>query len=100
MTINPWLASKLKEYRSRHSDEELRRDYEMDCAMGVMPSWEVYLQVRALYEAMRWDPFLQTLRENMELPPETRERLYRFHIDCVSDLLQLSEEELQSCGIH
>ena len=100
MQINPWLASKLKEYRSRHSDEELRRDYEMDCAIGVMPSWEEYLQVRALYEAMRWDPFLQTLRENMELAPETRERLYRFHIDCVADLLQLSEEEIQSCSIH
>ena len=49
MTINPWLASELKEYRSHHSDEELRRDYEMDCVMGVMPSWEEYLQVRALY---------------------------------------------------
>ncbi|MBP5558863.1 MAG: tetratricopeptide repeat protein [Bacteroidales bacterium] len=100
MTINPWLASKLKEYRSRHSDEELRRDYEMDCVMGVMPSWEEYLQVRALYEAMRWDSFLQTLRENMELAPATRERLYRFNIDCVADLLQLSEEEIESCSIH
>ena len=100
MNINPWLAAKLTEYRSRHSDEELRRNYETDCALGVNLSWDEYHQSRALYEAMRWDPFLQTLRANMDLELSTRERMYRFHIDCVADLLQLSEEELASCSIH
>ena len=100
MSINPWLAVKLKEYRSRHSEEELRRNYETDCALGVNLSWDEYHQSRALYEAMRWDPFLQTLRANMDLDVSTRKRLYNFHIDCVADLLQLSEEEIASCGIH
>lgn len=100
MSINPWLAAKLTEYRSRHSDEELRRNYETDCALGVNLSWDEYHQSRALYEAMRWDPFLQTLRANMDLDVSTRKRLYNFHIDCVADLLQLSEEEIASCGIH
>lgn len=49
---------------------------------------------------MRWDPFLQTLRANMDLNAYTCELLYNFHIDCVADLLQLSEEELASCSIH
>lgn len=100
MSINPWLAEKLTEYRSRHSDEELRREYEAKCAFGMSLSWNEYHQSRALYEAMRWDPFLQTLRANMDLDAPTREHLYNFHIDCVADLLQLSEEELVSCGIH
>ena len=99
-SINPWLAEKLKEYRSRHSDEEMRRDYETDFALGVNLSWDEYHQSRALYEALRWDPFLQTLRANMDLDVSSRERLYNFHIDCLADLLQLSEEELASCGIH
>lgn len=99
-SINPWLAEKLKEYRSRHSDEELRRNYETECALGVSLSWDEYHQSRALYEAMRWDPFLRTLRANMDLDVSTRERLYNFHIDCVADLLQVSDEELASCSIH
>ena len=100
MSINPWLAAKLAEYRSRHSDEEMRRDYETDCVLGVNLSWDEYHQSRALYEAMRWEPFLQTLRANMDLDVYTCELLYDFHIDCVADLLQFSEEELASCGIH
>ena len=100
MNINPWLAEKLMEYRSRHSEEELRQNYEMACVLGVTLSWDEYHQSRALYEAMRWDSFLQTLRANMELDAPTCELLYNFHIDCVADLLQLSEEELASCSMH
>lgn len=98
--INPWLATKLTEYRSRHSDEEMRRDYETDCALSVNLSWDEYHQQRALYEAMRLDSFLQTLRANMDLDAPTREHLYNFHIDCVADLLQVSKEELATCSTH
>lgn len=48
MSINPWLAAKLTEYRSRHSDEEMRRDYETDCALGVNLSWDEYHQSRTV----------------------------------------------------
>ena len=36
----------------------------------------------------------------MDLEDSTREHLYDLHIDCVADLLQLSEEEITSCSMH
>lgn len=96
--INPWLAEKVMEYRSGHSDQEMRADYEYVCQFSDNYSWQQYHLARALLEAMRGDPFLQTFRTGMKLPEETRTALYGCHVDTVADLLQLSEEELTVCA--
>ena len=46
-----------------------------------IPFPSLYHQSRALYEAMRWDPFLQTLRANMDLDAPAREHLYNYRIN-------------------
>lgn len=77
--VNPWLDEQLKAYRTRHPEEEDNLS-------------------RALYESLRWRPFLQTLRANMALPSRTLEGLYWCHVDTVADLLQFTDEELAFCA--
>lgn len=94
MTINPWLAECIKEYRDHNSDSRLRAEYVINRNLCSELTWEQHLPVQALAYVAQKDPFLQTLRTNMDLPQETIEKLYWCHVDCVADLLQLSEEEL------
>lgn len=96
--INPWLAEKIKRYRSEIKEKKIRSYYEIECMQGMMISWDDFITSRALYETLHRAPFLQTLRANMELPAQTLEGLYWCHVDTVADLLQLSEEELSACA--
>lgn len=98
MTINPWLAEKVQEYRNQNKDSVLRADYEFSVQSGSKLSWDQHLTIRALQSALKWDSFLQTIRWKMDLPEEIIFALYRCHVDCVADLVQLSEEEFEECA--
>ena len=100
MTLNPWLEEKVQEYRRMNNAMVLRANYAIAVKKGARLSWSQHLILRALASAMEKDPFLKTLRVNMDLEDSTREHLYDLHIDCVADLLQLSEEEITSCSMH
>ena len=99
MNINPWLAEKVQEYRNQNKDSVLRADYDFIVQAGSKLSWNQHLTVRALQSALKWDSFLQTIRLKMDLPIVILDALYLCHVDCVADLVQLSEEELQDQGI-
>ena len=96
--INPWLAEKVQEYRKQNKDSKLRADYDISVQAGSKLSWDQHLTVRALQSALKWDSFLQTIRWKMDLPEEIIFALYRCHVDCVADLVQLSEEEFEECA--
>lgn len=98
MNINPWLAEKVQVYRNQNKDSVLRADYEFSVQSGSKMSWDQHLTVRALQSALKWDSFLQTIRWKMDLPEEIIFALYRCHVDCVADLVQLSEEEFEECA--
>ena len=103
--INPFLAEKLKEYRAKTSEKEMRADYEKACnfyvSAGIKRSWEEHQAARALRYSMLSSPwFLETLRTDMELPQETIDNLYWCHVDTVADLLQITEEELRTLGLN
>lgn len=98
MNINPWLAEKVQEYRNQNKDSVLRADYEFSVQSGSKLSWDQHLTIRALQSALKWDSFLQTIRWKMDLPEEIIFALYRCHVDCVADLVQLSEEEFEECA--
>lgn len=103
--INPFLAEKLKEYRSRTSEKEMRADYEKASEYyiksGIKRSWEEHQAARALKYAMQSSSFfLSTIRTDMELPQETIDNLYWCHVDTAADLLQITEEELRTLGIN
>ena len=98
MNINPWLAEKVQEYRNQNKDSVLRADYDISVQAGSKLSWDQHLTVRALQSALKWDPFLQTIRWKMDLPEEIIFALYRCHVDCVADLVQLSEQEFEECA--
>ena len=98
MRINPWLAEKVKEYRNLNEDSVLHGDYEIAVRCGSKLSWEQHLAFRAMCEALKADPYLVTIRRNMDLPSGIIIALYDCHVDCVADLLQLSEEELSECA--
>ena len=73
--VNPWLAEKLgAKTRTKRTPEQ------------------------ALYRALREDPFLQTLRANLNLPSVIQDGLYWCHVDTVADLLQFTEEEFAACA--
>lgn len=96
--INPWLEDKVLEYREKNGDLVLRIDYEISVKRGSRLSWSQHLTASALASALESDSFLLTLRRNMDLPSEVVSALYRCHVDCVADLLQLSEEEFEECA--
>lgn len=98
MNINPWLEEKVQEYRNQRNDSVLRADYDISVQKGSKLSWEQHLTVRALQSALKWDSFLQTIRLKMDLPMKILDALYTSHVDCVADLVQLSEEELAECA--
>lgn len=98
MNINPWLAEKVQVYRNQNKDSVLRADYEFSVQSGSKMSWDQHLTVRALQSALKWDSFLQTIRWKMDLPEEIIFALYCCHVDCVADLVQLSEEEFEECA--
>lgn len=98
MNINPWLAEKVQVYRNQNKDSVLRADYEFSVQSGSKMSWDQHLTVRALQSALKWDSFLKTIRWKMDLPEEIIFALYRCHVDCVADLVQLSEEEFEECA--
>lgn len=98
MNINPWLAEKVQEYRNQNKDSVLRADYDFIVQAGSKLSWNQHLTVRALQSALKWDSFLQTIRLKMDLPIVILDALYLCHVDCVADLVQLSEEELAECA--
>lgn len=98
MNINPWLAEKVQEYRNQNKDSVLRADYEFSVQSGSKLSWDQHLTVRALQSALKWDSFLQTIRLKMDLPIVILDALYLCHVDCVADLVQLSEEEFEECA--
>ena len=98
MNINPWLEEKVQEYRNQRNDSVLRADYEISVQAGSKLSWDQHLTVRALQSALKWDSFLQTIRLKMDLPMEILDALYTSHVDCVADLVQMSEEELAECA--
>lgn len=98
MNINPWLAEKVQVYRNQNKDSVLRADYEFSVQSGSKMSWDQHLTVRSLQSALKWDSFLQTIRWKMDLPEEIIFALYRCHVDCVADLVQLSEEEFEECA--
>lgn len=98
MKLNPWLTEKVLEYRNQHDDSVLRADYDLSAQTGSKLSWDQHLAVRALQSAFKGDPFLQTIRLKVDLPLEILDALYRCHVDCVADLMQLSEEELEECA--
>ena len=43
MTINPWLAEKVQEYRNQNKDSVLRADYEFSVQSGSKLSWDQHL---------------------------------------------------------
>lgn len=98
MNINPWLLEKVQEYRNQNKDSVLRADYDFLVQAGSKLSWNQHLTVRALQAALKWDSFLQTIRLKMDLPIVILDALYLCHVDCVADLVQLSEEELAECA--
>ncbi len=98
MRINPWLAEKVKEYRNQNADSVLHGDYEIAVRTGSKLSWEQHLAFRAMCEALKANPCLVIIRERMDLPSEILRALYHCHVDCMADLLQLSEEELEECA--
>ena len=98
MRINPWLAEKVKEYRNLNEDSVLHGDYEIAVRCGSKLSWEQHLAFRALESAVKWDSSLLTIRRRMDLSLDIINALYSCHVDCVADLLQLSEEELSECA--
>ena len=98
MNINPWLASIVRKFRRLRDDVQLRCEYELAVRNDEDLPWEQYLTTQALGYAFRDDPYLMTLRRNMDLPYDTICALYHCHVDCLADLLQLSQEELNVCA--
>jgi len=96
MTINPWLVEKVSELRERVSEEDLRTNYELNCKEGPLKglSWENHVLYRALRSAMNRSPFLRTRLALFDLPEKTKKGLYLLGVDCMADLLQVTEEEL------
>lgn len=96
MAINPWLAEKVSELRERVSEEDLRTNYELNCKQGPLKdlSWENHVLYRALNSAMNRTPFLRTRLARFDLPEKTKKGLYLLGVDCMADLLQVTEEEL------
>ena len=98
MNINLWLSQIIQEYRKNNDDSVLRTNFETASKSDTKLTWEQYLASFALRCSLRENPFLLTTRMSMDLPPETIDALYQCHVDCVADLLQLSEEELAECA--
>lgn len=93
--INPWLADAILAYRKLFGDRQLRDIYEA-CGYANHISWKQHLELRAIKKALEKNPFLQTLRHQIELPLDIIEFLYWNNVDTIADLVQITEEELTS----
>ena len=95
LPLNPFLAEKIGEYRSGKTDEMLREDYETAAEeAGRELSWAKHLALRALEAVRRGNTFLLTKPAASGLSESAKKGLYWAGVDSVSDLLQLTEDEL------
>ena len=94
--MNPWLVDEVKEFRYTHSEIDLRDDFAEQAETTKNLNWEDYVTWRTLVDAMNYNPFLKVHRVSMELPEKVKEWLYWNNVDCVVDLIQMSDEELRA----
>ena len=94
--INPWLAEVVAHFRKRRPDDGLRESYLERVKEGLKASWEEYIAVRALRDALLREPYLMLHRVDMDLPEREKDLLNKLYVDNLADLLQFTVEELRS----
>ena len=95
--LNPWLADVVKQYHESGNDElHLREWYKMSCDSGDELSWQEYVIKSFLEVHLNRTPFLRKPLELLPLSDEAKDILYWAGVDKVSDLLQITKEELDA----
>lgn len=96
--LNPWLGEVVQSHREFCGDECLRDSYKTLCDNDGNLSWPEFLTKRALEVHLNKNPFLRKPLELLPLSRKAKDILYWTGVDRVSDLLQITREELAAIG--
>ena len=99
LPLNPWLAEIIQLSRNSHSVNYLQDCYKMACARGENLSWPEFLAKNSLEVQMNKNPFLRKPLELMDISDKAKDILYWAGVDKISDLLQITKEELDAICI-
>lgn len=94
--LNPWLADVVQQYRQSGSEFHMREWYKMSCDSGDELSWQEYVIKSFMEVHLNRTPFLRKPLELLPLSDEAKDILYWAGVDKVSDLLQITKEELDA----
>ncbi len=100
LPLNPWLENVVQLYRESRSVSYLRDGYKMSCDKGEDLSWREFLVKSSLEAHLNKNPFLRKPLELLPLSDRCKDILYWAGVDKVSDLLQITKEELSAICIN
>lgn len=100
LPLNPWLENVVRLYRESRSESYLRDCYEKSCAKDENLSWHEFLVKSSMEAHLNRNPFLRKSLELLPLSDSAKDILYWTGVDKVSDLLQITKEELDAVCIH
>ena len=96
LPLNPWLAEIIQLHQNSCSVNYLQDCYKMSCVQGENLSWPEFLVKHSLEAQMNENPFLRKPLELMDISGKAKDILYWAGADKVSDLLQITKEELDA----
>ena len=93
--VNPWLGDQIIQLRSVNTDAQLREMYRAAQEADPELGWMDFLSETALHAKVKAEPSLLEPREEFDLPPFIRERLFMNQVMILADLAQLTREIIE-----
>lgn len=98
--VNPWLARIIYIYHNLRGESYYRERYEEACEKDDNLSWQDFLNRSFLEEFLYHNPILKKPVALVDFSYETKDILYWAGVDSLYDLLQITEEELNTLCVN